>query len=155
MHRWGLFDAYFRHKHSVSVLDAFSAWLHQQQGNVLPKSALGTAIQYCLNQWQRLTGFLADGRLEIDNNRGERSIKPFVIGRKNWLFATSTRGADASAIVYSIVETAKENSLNPFPYLTYLLEQLPQLDPQDLPAIDALLPWSDTIPEQCRVPKQN
>ena len=72
-------------------------------------------------------GFLADGRLEIDNNRSERSIKPFVIGRKNWLFANTPRGAKASAAIYSVIETAKENSLHPYNYLKYLFEQLPQI----------------------------
>lgn len=91
---------------------------------VLPKSALGAAITYCLNQWENLEVFLEDGRLEIDNNRSERSIKPFVIGRKNWLFSNTSRGACGSAIVYSIVETAKENGLNPYYYLHYLFEKL-------------------------------
>jgi len=72
--------------------------------------------------------FFCDGRLEIDNNRAERSIKLFVIGRKNWLFANTPRGAKASATIYSIVETAKENGLNPFAYLQYLFEQLPNIE---------------------------
>jgi transposase len=143
----------FRLKHSQPILDAFSAWLQAQKPNVLPKSALGNAIQYCLNQWKRLTVFLVDGRLEIDNNRAERSIKPFVIGRKNWLFAHSVRGANASAIVYSIIETAKENGLSPFPYLTYLFEELPQLDTHNPGLLDAFLPWADSLPQQCYVPK--
>jgi transposase len=143
-----------RQKHSRPVLDAFLAWLQTKQAQVLPKSATGGAISYCLNQWHRLSAFLADGRLEIDNNRAERSVKPFVIGRKNWLFATSVHGANASAIVYSVIETAKENGLHPFAYLTYLFEELPQRDIQD-PSIsfDDLLPWSDTLPDRCRVPK--
>lgn len=92
-----------------------------------------------------------DGRLELDNNRSERSIKPFVIGRKNWLFANTPRGAQASATIYSIVETAKENGLNPFSYLQYLFERLPNLDLQDLNALDGLLPWSTDLPLSCRV----
>jgi len=92
-----------------------------------------------------------DGRLEIDNNRSERSIKPFVIGRKNWLFANTPRGAGASAIIYSIIETAKENRLHPFYYLTYLFEKLPQLSDRDKEALDKLLPWSPSIPLTCRV----
>jgi transposase len=137
---------------SQPVLEAFFAWLRIQTPKVLPKSALGQAIKYCRNQWERLEAFLADGRLEIDNNRSERSIKPFVIGRKNWLFANSTRGARSSAIIYSIVETAKENGLNPLNYLTYLFEELPNLDTKHL---DTLLPWSPTIPDRCRVPNKN
>ena len=96
------------------------------KGVVAPKTATGTAISYTLKQWPKLTTFMKDGRIEIDNNRAERSIKPFVIGRKNWLFAVSTRGATSSAIAYSLVETAKENGVNPFFYLQFLFEELPQ-----------------------------
>jgi len=138
---------------SRPVLDAFLAWLKSQKPQVLPKSSFGQAIKYCLSQWDKLEAFLQDGRLELDNNRSERSIKPFVIGRKNWLFANTPRGARASAIVYSIVETAKENGLNPFHYLSYLFEKLPNLDTKDENALDKLLPWSDSLPPVCRVNK--
>jgi transposase len=144
-----------RLERSQPVLEAFSTWLHTQKASVLPKSALGQAIQYCLNQWDKLVGFLKDGRLEIDNNRSERSIKPFVIGRKNWLFSNTPRGARASSIIYSMIETAKENGLNPFSYLTYLFEKLPNMDIQDKEALDRLMPWSPTIPLVCRVFKKN
>jgi len=141
-----------RQEQSRPVLDAFLAWLQKQQARMLPKSLTGTAITYCLNQWERLNAYLLDGRLEIDNNRSERSVKPFVIGRKNWLFANTPRGAQASATIYSLVETAKENRLHPFYYLTFLLEKLPQLpNPQDEKALDALLPWSPSLPLICRV----
>ena len=136
------------------MLDAFSAWLQNQSSRVTPKSALGQAIKYCRNQWSRLTMFLEDGRLEIDNNRSERAIKPFVIGRKNWMFAASMKGAKASAIVYSIVETAKENQLNPLNYLTFVFEQLPLIDLSDKEALDQLLPWSKTLPADCHVPNK-
>jgi transposase len=138
---------------SQPVLDAFLAWLNEMYPEVLPKSAFGQAIKYCLNQWNKLEAFMQDGRLELDNNRGERSIKPFVIGRKNWMFANTTRGARASAIIYSIVETAKENGLNPFHYLSYLFEKLPNLVTLDENALDLLLPWSDSLPIVCRVKK--
>ncbi|WP_153060923.1 IS66 family transposase, partial [Metalysinibacillus jejuensis] len=115
---------------------------------------LGEAITYCLNQWQKLVVFLKDGRLELDNNRGERSIKPFVMGRKAWLFSASPKGAKASAIIYSIVETAKENQLDPLKYLTYVFEQLPLIDLTDEAVLDALMPWSDAIPTNCHVPKR-
>jgi len=141
-----------RLERSRPVLDAYLAWLRQQRSRMLPKSALGEAITYSLNQWDKLTTFLKDGRLEIDNNRSERAIKPFVIGRKNWLFANTPRGAKASAIIYSVIETAKENQLNPFKYLMYLFEQLPQLpDPKNLEVLDSLLPWSASLPLTCRV----
>jgi len=141
-----------RMEQSRPILDAFLAWLQTQQSRTLPKSVLGEAVKYCLNQWDKLSAYLKDGRLELDNNRGERSIKPFVIGRKNWLFANTPRGAQASAIIYSILETAKENQLHPANYLTYLFEQLPNLlDPKDSEALDKLLPWSQAIPLTCRV----
>lgn len=135
---------------SRPVLDEFSAWLKIQLPRVLPRSALGVAIRYCRNQWDKLQTFLLDGRLEVDNNRSERSIKPFVIGRKGWLFSNTPRGARASAIIYSIVETAKENGLVPFNYLSYLFEQLPNLGGKDL---DELLPWSVSLPASCRINK--
>lgn len=141
-----------RLERSRPVLDAYLAWIHQQRPRKLPKSKLGEAIAYSMNQWDKLTGFLKDGRLEIDNNRSERAIKPFIIGRKNWLFANTPRRAKASAIIYSVIETAKENGLNPFKYLMYLFEQLPQLsDPKDTEALDKLLPWSTSLPLTCRV----
>ena len=140
-----------RQVRSKPVLDAFLAWLKTQKSRVLPKSSFGQAINYCLGQWDKLTAFLQDGRLELDNNRSERSIKPFVIGRKNWLFANTPRGAKASAITYSIIETAKENGLNPFQYLCYLFERLPNLDTRDKDALDELLPWSASLPPDCRV----
>lgn len=138
---------------SRPVLDAFLAWLHKQSSQTLPKSAFGQAINYCLNQWDKLVAFMQDGRLEIDNNRSERSIKPFVIGRKNWLFSNTPRGARTSAIIYSIVETAKENGLNPFQYLNYLFEQLPNMDIKDEKAMDKILPWSDSLPSVCKLHK--
>jgi transposase len=136
---------------SRPVLDAFSAWLNAQSLQVLPKSALGQAITYCRNQWDKLEAFMQDGRLELDNNRSERSIKPFVIGRKNWMFSNTPSGARASAIIYSIIETAKENGLNPFIYLRYLFEKLPNMNTKDQNALDDILPWSATLPIICRV----
>lgn len=138
---------------SRPVLDAFLAWLKRQDLQVLPKSSFGRAVKYCLSQWNKLEAFMLDGRLELDNNRSERSIKPFVIGRKNWLFANTPRGARASAITYSIIETAKENGLNPFQYLKYLFKKLPNIDTRDQAALDELLPWSPTLPNNCRVTK--
>jgi transposase len=139
-----------RQKRSRPVLDAFSAWLQAQSPQTLPKSAFGQAVTYCLNQWDKLMAFLKDGRLEISNNLSERSIKPVVIGRKNWLFANTPRGAAASAMIYSIVETAKENGLSPFAYLCHLLEQMPNTDLGDPAAVEALLPYSASLPPICR-----
>nr|WP_067625959.1 IS66 family transposase [Alicyclobacillus acidiphilus] len=143
-----------RFKLSRPVLDAFSAWLDVKKDEVLPKSLVGKAIGYCLNQWTKLVTFLEDGNLEIDNNRAERSMKPFVLGRRAWLFSNTPRGATASAVTYSIVETAKENGLNPFAYLQYLFEQLPNMDTSDADAMASLMPWSKALPERTRHPKR-
>lgn len=143
-----------RQEQSKPVLDAFSAWLLSKKKQVLPKSSLGQAITYCLNQWDKLVVYLQDGRLEISNNRGERAIKPFVIGRKNWLFNNSPKGATASAIIYSVIETAKANNLSPFQYLQYLFEKLPNIDVEDTDQIDQLLPWSNHLPDVCKTPKK-
>lgn len=144
-----------RLKESRPILDAFSAWLRYQKPRVLPKSGLGKAINYCQNQWSKLETFMLDGRLEIDNNRSERSIKPFIIGRKNFIFSNTPRGAESSAIIYSIIETAKENGLHPFKYLIYLFEQIPQInDLNHVETVDSFLPWSDTLPTDCHVNKK-
>ena len=143
-----------RLERSLPVLDAFFAWLNDQSLKALPKSAFGKAVAYCLNQWDKLKAFLKDGRLEISNNRSERAIKPFVIGRKNWLFSNTPRGAEASAIIYSIVETAKENRLDPFAYLCHVFEKMPNIDIQDPAAIESLLPYSTSLPETCKTPRQ-
>lgn len=137
---------------SKPLLDKFKAWLDKQQAQVLPKSLTGTAITYTRNQWEKLNGFLQDGRLEIDNNASERSMKPVVVGRKNWLFSNTPRGAKASAVIYSLVETAKANGLKPQAYLEYLFEQLPQLpDLTDTKALSKLAPWSASLPLTCRM----
>lgn len=137
---------------SLPILGEFKVWLDDHVDKVLSQGALAKAINYCLNQWPKLNNFLLDGRLEIDNNRSERSIKPFVIGRKNWLFSNTPAGAEASAIAYSIVETAKENNLNPMTYLEYLLEQLPNSNLKDETQLDRCLPWSKELPPACHMP---
>ena len=140
-----------RLERSKPVLDAFLAWLDEESFKTLPKSALGQAIAYCHTQWSKLTTFLQDGRLELDNNRSERSIKPFVIGRKNWLFSNTPRGAQASATIYSIVETAIENGVIPFDYLRHIFEVLPNMHVTDLADLDRLLPWSSDLPASLKM----
>lgn len=135
-----------RLKKSLPVLNDFKDWLQPQSRRAAPKTPLGKAVHYCRNQWEKLSAFLLDGRLEIDNNRGERSIKPFVIGRKNWLFSNTPKGAASSAAIYSIVETAKGNGLNPFDYLKYLFDRLPNVDISDNKVLDEFMPWSKTCP---------
>lgn len=134
---------------SKPLADAFYDWLNSL--HVLPKSGLGKAVHYAQGQRPYLMNVYLDGRLELSNNTAERSIKPFVIGRKNWLFCYSKDGAQASSIVYSIIETAKENGLNPMGYLTYLLEQLPNTSFEANPnLLDDLMPWAQKLPDSCR-----
>ncbi len=137
------------------VLDEFKIWLDAEAKRTLPKSKLGQAISYNLKQWDKMIRFLEDGRVSVDNNHAERAIRPFVVGRKNWLFAKSPKGASASAICYSIIETAKANHLKPFQYLTYLFELLPNIDVGDESALDQLMPWSDAIPENLKRKSQD
>lgn len=132
---------------SKPVSDAFFVWCTSL--NPLPKSLLGKAVYYALSQQKYLENVWLDGRLELSNNRCERSVKPFVMGRKAWLFAATPNGATASSIVFSIIETAKENGLRPFQYIQYLLEMLPHTTTRGL---EALLPWSGTLPDDCRAP---
>ena len=139
-----------RLKESKSVAEDFFTWCRSLwRGGVLPKSTLGAALKYACDQQQWLMNVYLDGRLEISNNRAERSIKPFVMGRKNWLFCNTPNGARASSVVYSLIETAKENGLKPFEYLKFLLEDLPNTTTGQL---DDLLPWGKSLPECCRMP---
>jgi len=128
-----------RQTKSAAILAKFKTWLDERHSETAPKSQFGMAVTYCINQWEKLMQYINDPRLEIDNNRAERSIKPFVIGRKNWIFANTPSGAKASAILYSIAETAKENGLHPRKYLEHLLNELPKRANAD--PIDDLLPW--------------
>ena len=134
-----------RQKCSKPLLDAFFAWA-KTLGNIAPKSKLGKAVYYLKEEEPYLRRYIEDGRLEIDNNRAERSIKPFVIGRKNWLFANTPSGAKASATAFSVIETAKENSLEPYAYLKYIFTKAPNLREDE--SIDILLPWN--APDDCR-----
>ncbi len=109
------------------VLDAFKKKLDKWKLAVTPKSLTGKAVTYALNQWEKLIVYLSDGRISIDNNSAENSIRPFAVGRKNWLFNDSAEGAAAAAIFFSILETAKANGLEPYWYLRFLLEKLPEL----------------------------
>ena len=133
------------------LLDEFYTWAESL--NILPKSPMGVAVHYAFSQRKYLERYLLDGRLEISNNRAERSIKPFVIGRKNWIFNNTPRGANASAVMYSIIETAKENGLNPYDYLVHIFKVAPNLTADDLAAAEKLLPWSLELPESVQVRK--
>ena len=128
-----------RQAQAKPLLDKFYAWL--DKANIVPKTALGVAISYSKKQWHKLIRYIDDGHLNIDNNRAERAVKPFVIGRKNWLFCNTTNGANASSMLYSIIETAKANGLIPFDYIAHCLEKLSHKDCD----IEALLPWNVKI----------
>lgn len=133
------------------LVEAYFAWIEKGHALALPKSSYGKAINYSFNQKDKLMNILKEGRLELSNNRAERAIKPFVIGRKNWLFTNTPAGADSSAIVYSIIETAKENNLIPFEYLKYLFEKLPNMDISNIDELDQLLPWAKELHGHCKV----
>src|SRR5699024_9487200 len=120
-----------RLERSQPIMEAFSAWLREQTPKVLSKSALGQAIKYCRNQWEKLEAFLKDGRIEIDNKRGEISNIPLLIDRKNWIYSNTGKGDKCSAIIYSIVETAIENRLYPFNYNKFLFVQPPNMEITD------------------------
>ena len=107
------------------VLDKMLGWLRQKQNQVPPSTAVGKAIAFALGQWPKLVRYLDHPQLTPDNNSCEQAIRPFVIGRKNWLFSGSPRGAAASALLYSLIETAKANGCEPYRYLRELFEQLP------------------------------
>jgi len=143
------FDERYRKRLELArpVLDDFRLWLKKR--NPTPKSKFGIAVNYALNQWEYLERYLLDGRLEISTNRAERSIKPFVICRKNFLFANTPRGAKCSAIMFSIIETAKENGLNPYEYLTYIFKNAPGWDIRNnIDALECLLPHF--APSSCK-----
>ncbi len=114
-----------RQEKSKPILEQFKIWLDNNHSITPPKGLLGKAIQYALNHWSKLNVYLKDGHLPIDNNIAENAIRPFVVGRKNWLFAGHPRGATASAAFFSLIETAKANGLEPYAYLRYLFEKLP------------------------------
>jgi transposase len=143
------------HRHAVRleksqpILDEITTWLDDKAQKVLPKGLLGEAIQYTRKQWPILVTFLQDGHLEIDNNLAENAIRPFAVGRKAWLFSGSPRGAEASAMLYTLVETAKANCLEPRAYLHYLFEALPTVTAAE--GIEVLLPHRLT-PELLKLP---
>jgi len=138
-----------RELQSKHVAEEFFAWAEDTLPKAMPKSKLADALGYAVNQKKWLMNFLLDGRLELSNNRAERTIRPFTVGRKNWLFAFCERGAEASAVVYSIIETAQANGLVPFMYLNYLFEKLPNISKENFADC---LPWNPAVQEVCKIP---
>jgi len=131
------------------VLEAYWSWVETTLATIPPKSKFGQALQYSLNQKTGLMNYLMDGHCQISNNTAENSIRPFTVGRKNWLFSGSPKGAASSAAVYSIVETAKANGLNPHKYLQKLLEELPRMKEPTETNLELIMPWNDKIRKTC------
>jgi len=131
-----------REKESVLILDEIELWCdtHFLHAHAIGGS-IARAFTYLKNQFPKLKIYVEDGKLDIDNNMAENHVRPIALGRKNWLFATSTKGADALCNWYSIIETAKANNLDAFAYLTYLLTELPIYQAEGK-SIDELLPWN-------------
>ena len=130
------------------MLEAYWLWLKTL--DPVPGSKLAAAVSYAQNQKPYLSAFLDHGEADISNNFAENAIRPFVVGRKNWLFSDTAKGAESSAIVYTLVETAKANGLDPHAYLLWLLEKLPYLgrnpSQNDL---DIFLPWQPAVQAAC------
>ena len=125
---------------AMPVLAAFRAWLEKRANEVLPSALLGKAVSYTLRQWDKLTAYLESPHLTPDNNACENAIRPFVLGRKNWLFNKSPEGAKSSCGIYSLIETAKQNGVEPLKYLRALFEKAPLASsPADW---EKLLPWN-------------
>ena len=137
---------------SRPVLDAFWAWVEKTSTLYTTNEKLTRALGYCQNQRKYLETFLEDGRIPLSNNYCEANIKPFATARRAWLFADTPRGAFANGVLYTLVESAKANGLDVYEYLKYLLTEMPNNHYQeDSSVIDHLLPWSEDLPEQCRL----
>jgi len=141
-HKASTFDARYqaRQQHSLPALAELHAWMEKTLPTVTPKSALGTALSYMRDYWNMLTRYTERGDLPIDNNPCENAIRPFVIGRKAWLFSDTPAGAHASAIIYSLLQTAKANGQEPYTWLRRVLHDLPAA--RTLEDMEALLPWN-------------
>ena len=134
-----------RKTESKQVLDEFYSWISQIESKIFPKSLMGKAITYAINQKEYLENFLKDARIQLSNNIAEQSVKPFVIGRSNWLFANTPNGANASTLIYSIIQSAILNNLIPQKYLTFVFDTIQSGGDASL-----LVPWSDEIPDSCK-----
>lgn len=134
-------------------VDDFFAWLKETIQKLPSESHTAKAINYCLNQEQYLRVFLSDPDVPMDNNSAERAIRPFTLGRKNWVITYSSKGARASAVLYSIVETAKANNLKVYEYINLVLSKMMEhKDDPDQSYIKDLLPWSEYVREKCHAP---
>jgi hypothetical protein len=118
----------------------WTPWLDKTQPQVVGGTALGKAVNYPASNWSRLVRYVEGGHMPIDNNRAENAIRPFVIGRRNWLLSDTPKGATASAQIYSLIETAKANGQEPYAWLRHVLEGLPSA--RNAADYEALLPWN-------------
>lgn len=132
----------FRQKESKPVIDRIKTWLLENEPKYPPRCKMGEAINYTLSLWNNLILYLEDGRLLINNNLVENAIRPFVIGRKNWLFSYAVSGAKSSAAIYSLIETAKANNRDPYKYLKILFEKLPSAKTDE--DYEKLLPYYES-----------
>jgi len=132
-----------RQQRSKPLMAEFKQWLDEHYPTVPPKSSLGKAFAYTLKFWDGLCEFLNDGRLEADNNLTEQEIKPFVIARKNFLFCSSVKGAEALCLHFSLIRTAKRHGLDPYRYYVEILKAIPYC--QTVEDYEALLPWNISI----------
>ena len=138
------------------MVEAYFTWVRENLPKVPPKSKTWEGFNYSLNQEKYLKVFLDDGEVPMDNNAAEQSIRGFCIGKKNWVMIDTIAGAKASAIIYSIAEAAKANNLKPYDYFEYLLTEIPKhLDDTDRSFLDDLLPWSPSLPANCRKPDKS
>ena len=155
--QYGNDDDYYQKRYEIRleklspILEDFEKYINIEIKDALPRSPLGKALEYAQKTVPTMKNILEDGSLEVDNNAAERSIKPFVIGRKNWLFANTSKGARASATIYSIIETAKANNLKIERYLIYLFDNLSNMEIREKDLLLELMPWSDTIPEELKL----
>jgi len=133
------------------LVEDFFAWIRELNPRISEKTKTGAGFKYCLNQEEYLKYFLEDGEVPMDNNAAEQAIRGFCIGKKNWVMIDTVTGAKASAIIYSIAETAKANNLNPYRYFELLLSRIPEhLDDHDRSFLEELAPWSENLPAECR-----
>ena len=128
-----------RREKAIPLLESLYAWATELELQTLPSGRLGAALAYLLKQWPKLIRYTEDGKLAIDTNLAENAIRPFALGRRNWLFADTVSGAKASAHIYSLVQTARANELEPYAYLRRLFTELPAA--QSVAHIEALLPF--------------
>jgi len=143
-----------RQEHSKPLVEAYFAWVKAIDPDTVVSENTRKGLRYSINQEQYLKVFLSNGAIPIDNSACERSIRPFCVGRANWHMIDSVKGAQASAAIYSVVETAKANNLKPYEYLKHLLTEMPKhMDDTDFSFLDNLLPWSEAIPNDCRKPQ--